>query len=139
MLAALFVVSALDHRFGWSALPGWAPVLGDLAAVAGLLLISRVFIENSFAAATVQVEPGQRVIDTGPYARVRHPMYTAAIVMLAGIPPALDSAWGLLFLPLAVGILAARLRAEERTLDRHLPGYPEYRGRVRWRLLPGVW
>jgi protein-S-isoprenylcysteine O-methyltransferase Ste14 len=139
MLVALFVVSALDHRFAWSHLPGWAAILGNLCVVLGLALISRVFMENSFAAATVQVEAGQRVIDTGPYGVVRHPMYTAAIVMLAGIPPALDSAWGLLIIPFAVGILACRIHAEERTLDSHLPGYSEYRRRVRWCLLPGVW
>lgn len=139
MLAALFVVSVLDHRFGWSRPADWVAVPGDLTVVAGLLLISRVFIENSFAAATVQVDAGQRVVDTGPYAMVRHPMYTAAIVMLAGIPPALDSVWGLLIIPFAIGILAWRLRAEERYLDDHLPGYSDYRLRVRWHLLPGVW
>jgi protein-S-isoprenylcysteine O-methyltransferase Ste14 len=139
LLAALFVVSALDHRFGWSRIPAWAVVLGDGAVVAGLLLMSRVFVENSFAAATVQVEAGQRVIETGPYAWVRHPMYGVAVVMLAGIPPALDSAWGLLLIPPAVVVLAMRLRAEEAYLERHLSGYAEYRGRVRWRLLPGVW
>jgi protein-S-isoprenylcysteine O-methyltransferase Ste14 len=101
--------------------------------------MARVFSENSFAAATVQVEEGQRVVDTGPYAWVRHPMYSAAIVMLAGIPLALDSVWGLLVVPLGVAVLAARLLAEERTLDRRLPGYLEYRRRVRWRLLPGLW
>jgi protein-S-isoprenylcysteine O-methyltransferase Ste14 len=139
MLVALFVVSALDHRFGWSGLPGWIAVLGDVAVVAALLLMARVFSENSFAAATVQVEEGHRVVDTGPYAWVRHPMYSAAIVMLAGIPLALDSVWGLLVVPLGVAVLAARLLAEERTLDRRLPGYLEYRRRVRWRLLPGLW
>jgi len=139
MLAALFALSALDHRFGWSHLSAWIVLLGDLMVVAGLLLISRVFIENSFAAATVQVEEGQRVIDTGPYAMVRHPMYTAAIVLLAGIPPALDSLWGLAIVPLGIAVLAARLVAEERTLAVQLPGYLGYRSRVRWRLLPGVW
>ncbi len=139
MLGALFVISALDHRFGWSDLPGWTAILGDAGVIAGLLGMSRVFFENSFAAATVQVEAGQRVIDTGPYALVRHPMYSGAIVMLAGIPPALDSLWGLLVVPGGIGILALRLAAEERYLVRHLPGYPEYRNRIRWRLLPGVW
>jgi len=139
MLAALFVVSALDHRFGWSQLPGWLAFLGNLLVVAGLLGMARVFIENSFAASTVQVDAGQRVIDTGPYARMRHPMYTAAIVMLAGVPPALDSAWGLLIVPASIAILVWRLQAEERYLAEHLSGYREYRDRVPWRLLPGVW
>jgi protein-S-isoprenylcysteine O-methyltransferase Ste14 len=139
MLVALFILSALDHRFGWSDLPGWVAVLGDVAVIAGLLGMSRVFVENSFAAATVQVEAGQRVIDTGPYAVVRHPMYTAAVIMLAGIPLALDSLWGLLIVPGGIGILALRLGAEERYLVQHLAGYAEYRRKVRWRLLPGVW
>jgi len=139
MLAGLFVVSALDHRFGWSHLPDWVAALGDLGVVIGLLLISRVFVENSFAAATVQVDEGQRVVDTGPYGFVRHPMYTAAIVMLAGVPLALGSVWGLTIIPVGIGILVWRLQAEERYLDHHLAGYLEYRGRVRWRLLPGIW
>jgi protein-S-isoprenylcysteine O-methyltransferase Ste14 len=139
MLAALFVLSALDHRFGWSDLPVWTVILGDLVVAGSLLLMARVFVENSFAAATVQVEEGQRVIDTGPYGLVRHPMYTAAIVMLAGIPPALGSAWGLAVVPLGIGILAARLLAEERYLGDQLPGYLGYRSRIRWRLLPGIW
>jgi protein-S-isoprenylcysteine O-methyltransferase Ste14 len=139
MLVALFILSALDHRFGWSDLPGWVAILGDVAVIAGLLGMSRVFFENSFAAATVQVEAGQRVIDTGPYAVVRHPMYTAAVIMLAGIPLALDSLWGLLIVPGGIGILALRLGAEERYLVQHLAGYAEYRRKVRWRLLPGVW
>src|SRR5262249_35668621 len=134
-----FVLSAVDYRFGWSDLPAWTVVLGDAAVIAGLLGMSRVFVENSFAAATVQVEAGQRVIDTGPYALVRHPMYSAAIIMFAGVPPALDSAWGLVTMPFAVVILAVRLKAEERYLAEHLPGYLGYRDRVRWRLLPGVW
>jgi protein-S-isoprenylcysteine O-methyltransferase Ste14 len=139
MLVALFVLSAFDHRFGWSNLPDGVAILGDIVVIAGLLGMSRVFVENSFAAATVQVEAGQRVIDTGPYGVVRHPMYTAAILMLAGIPLALDSFWGLLVVPGGIGILALRLTAEERTLVRSLPGYPEYRRKVRWRLFPGIW
>jgi protein-S-isoprenylcysteine O-methyltransferase Ste14 len=139
MLVALFVLSALDHRFGWSNLPDGVAILGDIAVIAGLLGMSRVFVENSFAAATVRVEAGQRVIDTGPYGVVRHPMYMAAILMLAGIPLALDSLWGLLIVPGGIGILALRLTAEERTLVRDLPGYAEYRLKVRWRLFPGIW
>lgn len=138
-LVSMFVVSALDHRFGWSALPAWSAILGDAVVIAGLLGIVRVFVENSFAAATVQVETGQRVIDSGPYALVRHPMYSAAIVMFAGVPPALDSAWGLLGVPVGIAILAIRLQEEERYLIGHLQGYLGYRDRVRWRLLPGVW
>ena len=138
-LVAVFVLPALDHRFGWSLVPAWCVLLGDLAVVSGFAMVFRVFRENSYASAIVEVNAGQRVISTGPYALVRHPMYAAAMVLLAGIPPALGSWWGLLVLPAFLAVLAARLLDEERHLVRHLPGYDDYRRRARWRLLPGVW
>jgi protein-S-isoprenylcysteine O-methyltransferase Ste14 len=99
----------------------------------------RVFRENSFAAAIVAVEADQRVISTGPYARVRHPMYAGALVLILGTPLALGSWWGLaVFIP-SVGILVARLRDEEQFLLRNLPGYGDYCRRVRFRLVPGIW
>jgi protein-S-isoprenylcysteine O-methyltransferase Ste14 len=136
---ALAIVPALDHRFGWSHVPTYAVVLGDLVMLLGWLGIYFVFRENSFAAATIQSSADQRVISTGPYAWVRHPMYAAALVMLLGISPALGSWWGI---PIVIAILPAliwRLTDEEQFLVRNLPGYPEYRGRVRYRLLPFVW
>jgi protein-S-isoprenylcysteine O-methyltransferase Ste14 len=136
---ALIIVPGLDHRFGWSHVPAYAVALGDLVMLLGWLGIYFVFRENSFAAATIQTSADQKVISTGPYAWVRHPMYAAALVMLLGISPALGSWWGI---PIVIAILPAliwRLEDEERFLVRNLPGYPEYQGRVRYRLLPFVW
>jgi protein-S-isoprenylcysteine O-methyltransferase Ste14 len=136
---ALAIVPALDHRFGWSNVPAYAVLLGDVVVLLGWLGIYFVFRENSFAAATIQSSADQRVISTGPYARARHPMYAAALVMLLGISPALGSWWGI---PIVVAILPAliwRLKDEERFLVRNLPGYPEYLSKVRYRLLPFVW
>jgi protein-S-isoprenylcysteine O-methyltransferase Ste14 len=136
---ALAIVPALDHRFGWSHVPVYAVLLGDLVMLLGWLGIFFVFRENSFASATIQSSADQRVISTGPYAWVRHPMYAAALVMLLGISPALGSWWGI---PIVIAILPAliwRLEDEERFLVQNLAGYPEYQGRVRYRLLPLVW
>jgi protein-S-isoprenylcysteine O-methyltransferase Ste14 len=136
---ALAIVPALDRRFGWSDVPVYAVAIGDAVMLLGWLGIYFVFRENSFAAATIQSSADQRVISTGPYAWVRHPMYAAALVMLLGISPALGSWWGI---PIVIAILPAliwRLTDEERFLVRNLPGYPEYQGRVRYRLLPFVW
>lgn len=136
---ALAVVPALDHRFGWSHLSVYAVLLGNLLVLLGWLGIYFVFRENSFAAATIQTSADQRVISTGPYAWIRHPMYAAAFVMLLGISPALGSWWGVLIVFAILPALIWRLLDEERFLVRNLPGYPEYRQRVRYRLIPFIW
>jgi protein-S-isoprenylcysteine O-methyltransferase Ste14 len=136
---ALLVVPALDHRFGWSAVPVWSVVLGDVLVAVGFYFIFLVYRENTFAAATVEVAAGQKVIATGPYAIVRHPMYASGLLYMLGTPLALGSYWG--FVPLAAmaPFLLWRLFDEERILTRDLPGYAEYRRRVRHRLVPMVW
>lgn len=136
---ALLVEPALDHRFGWSDLPAYLVVGGDSVMLLGWLGIFVVFRENSFASATIESAKDQRVISTGPYAWVRHPMYATALVMLLGIPLALGSWWGVMIVILIVPALIWRLTDEERFLLQNLPGYPEYLGRVRYRLLPFVW
>jgi protein-S-isoprenylcysteine O-methyltransferase Ste14 len=138
-LIALYVVSALDHGRGWSFVPVSVVLLGDLLTVLGFAVMYRVFRENTFAAATVTVEAGQRVISTGPYARVRHPMYAGALLLFFGTPLALGSWWGLAAYIPSMAVLVARLRDEEQFLVRNLPGYDDYRRRVRFRLVPGVW
>jgi protein-S-isoprenylcysteine O-methyltransferase Ste14 len=138
-VGATFVVSAFDYRMGWSSVPTSVVVLGNVLVAIGFWLIFWVFRANSFASSTIELSAGQRVIDTGPYALVRHPMYAAALVMFFGIPLALGSWWGLLtLLPLAA-VLVVRLLDEEVFLERNLPGYTEYCAKVRCRLLPGVW
>jgi protein-S-isoprenylcysteine O-methyltransferase Ste14 len=135
----LLVFPAVDHRLGWSDLPGWAAIAGDVIMLLGWLGIYFVFRENSFASATIESSADQRVISTGPYAWVRHPMYAAALVLLLGIPIALGSIWGVLIVLALVPVLIWRLMDEERFLVDHLPGYREYQGRVRYRLLPLIW
>jgi len=135
----LLVIPGLDHRFGWSHMPPAIAVLGDLFLLAGWFGIFLVFRANSYAAATIQVEAGQKVISTGPYAIVRHPMYATALLMLLGIPLSLASWWGALLWLLLLPALAWRLLDEERVLLRDLEGYAEYRRRVRFRLIPLIW
>jgi protein-S-isoprenylcysteine O-methyltransferase Ste14 len=135
----LLVFPAVDHRLGWSDLPGWAAIAGDVIMLLGWLGIFFVFRENSFASATIESSADQRVISTGPYAWVRHPMYAAALVLLLGIPLALGSIWGVLIVLALVPLLIWRLMDEERFLVNHLPGYREYQGKVRYRLLPSIW
>ena len=136
---ALLVVPALDHRFGWSHMTPHVALAGDVLVAIGWLAIFFVFKENTFGAATIELAPGQRVISTGPYALVRHPMYAGALVMLAGIPIALGSWWGLLVIVAVLPALIWRLLDEEKFLATNLPGYVAYQNRVRYRLIPRVW
>src|SRR5207237_7165362 len=113
--------------------------LGDFLLVLSLAMIFFVFRENSYAASTIKVEAKQRVISTGPYRLVRHPMYSAALVMFLATSLALASAWGLILVVPLAGVLVARLMDEERYLSAHLPGYDAYRQRGQYRLVPLVW
>jgi protein-S-isoprenylcysteine O-methyltransferase Ste14 len=137
--AALATVIIADVHFGWSSVPAAVTVAGDVLVGAGLLLVLLVFSVNQFAAATVQVEEGQKVVSSGPYALVRHPLYSAGILLILGVPPAIGSWWGLALFPPLLALIIWRLTDEERYLIAHLPGYQDYRQRVRYRLIPGVW
>ncbi len=136
---ALLVVPALDHRFGWSTVALDGVIAGDVLVAIGFYLISLVYRENTFTSATIEIAENQRVISTGPYAVVRHPMYASGCLYLLGTPLALGSYWG--FLPIAamMPFLIWRLIDEERFLARNLPGYSEYQKRIRYRLVPFVW
>jgi protein-S-isoprenylcysteine O-methyltransferase Ste14 len=136
---ALLVIPALDRRFGWSSVPWYVSVAADGLIALAFLFTFFVFRENSYGASTIQVADDQKVISTGPYARVRHPMYAGALVMLAATPIALGSWWGLVLLLLIALVLIWRLLDEERFLERNLPGYVEYENKVRYRLIPYVW
>lgn len=138
-VVAGLVVSALDHRFGWSSVPTGVVVLGNVLVAAGLGVAQFVVIQNAFAAATITVETGQPVVTTGLYAIVRHPMYVGALVMMIGMPLALDSYWGLLALAPGVLALGIRIVDEEKMLAEQLAGYREYMQQVRYRLVPHVW
>ena len=136
---ALLVVPAFDHRFGWSNVPLFVVLVGDLLVAVGFALIVRVYRENTFSSATIEVIKGQQVISTGPYAIVRHPMYASAFLYLIGTPLALGSYWGLLPIAAMMPFLIWRLLDEERLLVADLPGYSDYQKKVRFRLVPGIW
>lgn len=138
-VVAMLVVSALDHRFGWSSVPVPVAVAGDVLVAVGLLAAQFVVIQNGYAAATITVEAEQPLVSTGLYGVVRHPMYLGALIMMLGTPPALDSFWGLAVLPAGLLALGVRIVDEEEMLTEELPGYDEYARRVRYRLVPGVW
>lgn len=152
------IVPALDYRFGWSAgggvaaplpgtallklpgrLPVWLIIISQALVVAGYLFTLWVLKTNTYAASTIQVEAGQKVISTGPYRIVRHPMYLGAGLMLVFTPLALGSYWALPGFVLIIPLLVWRLLQEEKVLCAQLPGYSEYRRQTRFRLIPGLW
>lgn len=138
-LFATMVFSAFDHRFGWSSVPAWLSLLGDALVATGLGIAMLVIVENSYAGATVTVEAGQSVVSGGLYKFVRHPMYVGNVIMMIGIPLALGSYWGLLFVVPGALVLALRIFDEEKLLIHELSGYREYTERVRYRLVPYIW
>jgi protein-S-isoprenylcysteine O-methyltransferase Ste14 len=139
LVAATVVVSALDHRFGWSTVPLAVVILGNILVAVGLNLAELVVIQNSYASANITVEADQPLVSTGLYGLVRHPMYVGTLIMMVGTPLALDSLWGLIAVALVVPVLAARIVDEEKLLTERLAGYREYMLKVHYRLVPGVW
>jgi protein-S-isoprenylcysteine O-methyltransferase Ste14 len=135
----VFIVAGVEHRIHGSVV-AWSGVLGaDVIVLVGFTIVLFVFRANSYTAATVRVEAGQQVVDVGPYAWVRHPMYSGSILGYLATPVALGSLWGLVPAALVCAMIAVRLLDEERYLAKNLPGYERYRRRVRRRLVPGVW
>jgi len=136
---ATLIVPAFDHRFRWSTAPVWAVLAGDALIVLGFCIVFLVFKENTFTSGIIEVAVEQKVISTGPYAVVRHPMYIGALVMLLGVPPALGSWWGeLTIIPMTL-VIVVRLLGEERFLVKNLAGYSEYKSTVAYRLVPFLW
>ncbi len=134
-----FLLPGFDRRFGWSHVPDAAVVVADVLVLLGYGLFILVLRENSYASRVVEVEQGQRVVTTGPYAIVRHPMYLAVLAMFLSTPVALGSWWALIPALSLVAVLAARIRNEEQLLARELKGYKDYARTTRYRLIPGVW
>jgi len=133
------LVPGLDHRFGWSHIPVPAVMMADVFILLGFLFQFFVFRENTFASAIIEIADGQKVISTGPYARVRHPMYLGALLVNLCVSVALGSWWGLPFAVAALAVFVVRLLDEEKFLRENLPGYDDYCRRVRCRLIPHVW
>jgi protein-S-isoprenylcysteine O-methyltransferase Ste14 len=136
---AVLVVSALDHRLAWTPLPPDVSLAGDALVALGFLIVFLVYKENTFASATIELAPEQKVISTGLYKLVRHPMYMGAFLLFVGIPLSLGSLWGLLVIALMLPAFIWRLLNEEKFLVKNLPGYAEYQNTVRHRLLPFLW
>lgn len=136
---AIFVLSALDYRFKWSSVPIYVIVVGDILVFLGLIIVFFVFRENTFTSAIIEVDNKQKVISTGPYKQLRHPMYTGAIIMLLGVPLSLGSWWGILTVIPLVLVIISRLLDEEKFLTKNLPGYSDYKKGVRYRLIPFIW
>jgi protein-S-isoprenylcysteine O-methyltransferase Ste14 len=139
LLPAVLVFCAFDYRFGWSPVPTAVTILGDALVAIGLGMAMLVVIQNSYAAANVTVEASQKVITTGLYEFVRHPMYVGSLILMGGISLALDSWWGLVILIPGVMVLVLRILDEEKMLKQELEGYSEYTQKVRYRLVPYVW
>ena len=142
LLCAWIVFMPLDaRRFGWSHTPLWAQVIGAALILGAFWGWVGVLRANSFASVKVRVqqERGQTVISTGPYAVVRHPMYSYVLLLLIGTPLLLGSLWGLLGVVVVMPLLAARALGEEEVLMDGLPGYRDYAAKVRFRLVPGIW
>jgi protein-S-isoprenylcysteine O-methyltransferase Ste14 len=136
---AALLLPGLDYRFGWSRVPLWLTILSQLFVFAGYLITLWVMKENSFASRTVEIQEGQKVISTGPYRLVRHPMYFGGVLMLLFTPLALGSWWALPGFLLVIPLIVLRLLNEEKMLCRDLPGYSDYCLRTRSRLLPLLW
>ena len=141
---AAFLLPGLDYRFGWSrtslgAVPLWLTLLAQALLLGGLFFVVWVMKVNSFASRTIQVEAGQRVISTGPYRMVRHPMYLGSVVLWLSTPLALGSYFAWPAFALLIPFYVFRLLNEEKVLRQELPGYPEYCLRTRYRLVPFVW
>lgn len=138
-MGAMIAVSALDFRFGWSTVPIAVSVIGLALVGIGLTVAMLVTIQNGYAAANVTVEEGQQLSSTGWYGFVRHPMYFGNVILMIGVPLALGSYWGLLFVVAGLGVLAVRINDEEALLTQQLAGYREYAQKVHYRLVPYVW
>lgn len=138
-LIFIFLVPGFDKRFGWSSVPVWLILLADVFVLVAFLLNFLVIRVNSYASRVVEIQEGQKVITTGPYALVRHPMYTSIILIMLATPIALGSTWGVLPNIPFIFLLAARAKNEEELLVDELTGYREYMQQTRYRLFPGIW
>jgi len=141
---AAFLLPGLDYRFGWSrdtlgSMPLWLELVFQAMVLSGILFVVWVLNVNSFASRTIQVEAGQKVISTGPYAIVRHPMYLGSLIMCLSAPLALGSYVVVPVFALLIAFYVFRLLSEEKVLRQELPGYLEYCGRTHYRLVPFVW
>ena len=134
-----FILSGLSFRFGWWMLPQWVSLLGTVLFLISYALYAEVLRENTWLSRTIEVQEGQTVVSTGLYGIVRHPMYTATLVLFLSMPLVLGSALAFVVFLAYPLIISKRIRNEEEVLARELPGYADYLQKVRWRLIPFIW
>ena len=139
MFLASFIIAGLNFRFGWIRLPLWVSYAAALLFLAGYVLYAEVLRENVWLSRTVEVQENQKVIDTGLYGIVRHPMYMSTLILFLSMPLVLGSVISFVIMLLYIPIIAKRIRNEEQVLENGLEGYAEYRKRVRYKVLPFVW
>jgi protein-S-isoprenylcysteine O-methyltransferase Ste14 len=139
LLVASFIVAGIDYRFGWSHVSHAVVIIASAVLLIGYALYTEVLRENVYLSRVVEVQEGQRVIDTGLYGIVRHPMYSAVSLLYLSIPLVLGSWWALLVMSPCVLLLATRIKNEEQVLREGLPGYVDYTQRVRYRMIPFIW
>jgi protein-S-isoprenylcysteine O-methyltransferase Ste14 len=134
-----FLIPGFDYRFGWSNVPIWLVLISDIIILSGYILVFFVFKANSYTSRIVEVEKNQKLITTGPYAVIRHPMYLGVMAMFLFIPLALGSYLALIFFVPELFLIIFRIFDEERVLSKGLKGYKEYMQKTRYRLVPGIW
>ena len=139
LLVSSFIVAGLDYRLGWSHVSNLIVIIASVVLLVGYALYAEVLRENVYLSRVVEVQEGQRVIDTGLYGIVRHPMYFAVTLLYLAIPLVLGSWWALLVMSPCILLLAARIKNEEQVLHQGLPGYTDYTKRVRYRMIPWMW
>ena len=139
MFIAVFVVAGLSHRFGWYMLPDWAVFVATVVFLAAYALYAEVMRENVWLSRTIEVQENQQVVSTGLYGIVRHPMYSATLLLFLSMPLVLASPWSFAIMLLYIPIIALRIRNEEQVLERELKGYTEYKQRVKYKLIPFIW
>ena len=134
-----FVVAGLDYRFDWSNVPTWVVIVASVVLLVAYGLYAEVMRENAYLSRTIEVQENQKVIDTGLYGIVRHPMYAVTVWLFLAIPVVLDSWWSLLCFVPYIAIIVVRILNEEKVLEQGLEGYLDYKKRVKYRILPFVW
>ena len=139
MFLAGFIVAGLDYRFGWFQLPMGVSIGGAVAFLLAYLMYAEVLRENTYLSRTIKVREGQKVVDTGLYSVVRHPMYSATLLLFLSMPIVLGSLWSLIIFLAYPLIIAKRIKGEEEFLEKELEGYADYRNRVKYRLIPFIW
>lgn len=139
MFAAGFILAGLGVRFGWPMLPRWASWVAAAVFLVGYGLYAEVLRENVYLSRTVEVQEGQKVIDTGLYGLVRHPMYSATVLLFLSMPLVLGSGWSFLVFLMYPFLIAQRIRNEEQVLEKGLEGYADYKKKVKYRLIPFIW